>query len=63
MEEYEDGENECDHDFYRDDDWKSKVYFDGFCLRVPITCDRCKLEAEESWTEWLYTDKYTGEVL
>lgn len=53
----------CEHEFEFKDNWREGVYFDINCLRIPIKCIKCGLEAEETWTESQNTDIYTGEEI
>ena len=53
-------QQDCDHEFKYEDDWRAKISFDGGVLRIPIVCIKCGLQAEETWTEHMNTDKDTG---
>ena len=53
----------CDHEFKYEDNWREKIDFDMDCLRIPIRCLKCGLQAEETWTESMNTDKDTGEEI
>jgi len=55
-------QEKCEHDFEYEQNWKENIEIDT-CFRLPVICSRCGLKADETWTETIYTNKTTGEVL
>jgi len=54
---------ECNHNFvYEEEDWRKSIISDAV-LRIPVVCTECGKEADETWTDFIYTDRETGEVL
>ena len=52
----------CDHDFEYEKNWRNNIQFDN-CLRIPIVCSKCGLKADETWTDFLNTDRKTGDEI
>lgn len=55
----------CEHEFeYEDKNWRNSIVFDAVGnLRIPVVCTKCKIKADEVWTDFLYADRETGDVI
>jgi len=52
----------CEHEWEFEKNWKDNIEFDT-CLRIPIVCSKCGKKAHETWTDWLITERDTGEII
>ena len=59
---YVEKDPECEHEFEYEENWKENIDFDT-CLRIPVKCSKCGLRADQTWTDFIYTDKNTGETI
>jgi hypothetical protein len=50
------------HLFEWDYDYEQNIEYDE-CIRIPVTCKKCKLKAHEVFHESIYADRKTGEPI
>ena len=53
---------ECEHKWEFEHNWKDNIEFD-LCLRIPIVCVKCGKLAHRTYTDFLITERDTGEEI